>query len=214
MISGLDMSQHSHEIGPANLPFTRRGRKAAVQREKERTHNDISSADNTTPAPTMPTNTNAVAGPSSAPQSATIFTQGVSMLTPLPVQPQYQHPPPQTYMYPTAQQAYPPQPVHHPAMSHDRWENMATLFHSIREHARGFEYPTVSMAALETVLIRLYLESPVGLGTQPTMAAIMQNNLNPAGLPPQQQQPLQHANGSAGANSSEGVNGGGAEESN
>ena len=59
-------------------------------------------------------------------------------------------------------------------MSHDRWENMATLFNSVREHARGYEYPSVSVAALETVLIRLYLESPVGLGAQP---AIMQSGV-------------------------------------
>jgi len=65
---------------------------------------------------------------------------------------------------------------------------MSTLFHSIREHARGFEYPNVSVAALETVLIRLYLESPVGLGTQPSIAAIMQNgNLGQPQPPPQVQ---------------------------
>jgi len=40
------------------------------------------------------------------------------------------------------------------------------LFASIRQHARGFEYPGSSVAALESVLIRLYLESPLtgGLG--------------------------------------------------
>ena len=42
---------------------------------------------------------------------------------------------------------------------------MSTLFHTVREHARSFEYPQVSVAALETVLIRLYLESPMGVGT-------------------------------------------------
>jgi hypothetical protein len=53
-------------------------------------------------------------------------------------------------------------------MSNERWDNMATLFHSIREHARNFEYPSPSVAALETILIRLYLESPVGVGVQST----------------------------------------------
>jgi hypothetical protein len=44
---------------------------------------------------------------------------------------------------------------------------MAVLFHSIRDHARGFEYPGPSVAALESVLIRLYLESPVGVSAPP-----------------------------------------------
>jgi hypothetical protein len=43
---------------------------------------------------------------------------------------------------------------------------MATLFEAVRGHARAFEYPMASVAALETVLIRLYLESPVTMGSQ------------------------------------------------
>jgi hypothetical protein len=44
----------------------------------------------------------------------------------------------------------------------DRWDRMSVLYNHIREHARnGFEYPIPSVAALESVLIRLYLESPV-----------------------------------------------------
>ena len=39
---------------------------------------------------------------------------------------------------------------------------MSVLFGSIRDHARTFEYPSPSVVALESVLIRLYLESPVG----------------------------------------------------
>jgi len=45
--------------------------------------------------------------------------------------------------------------------ANERWDNMATLFNTIRDHARSFEYPSASVAALETVLIRLYLESPM-----------------------------------------------------
>jgi len=37
------------------------------------------------------------------------------------------------------------------------------LFNSIREHARAYDYPGPSVAALESVLIRLYLESPMGM---------------------------------------------------
>lgn len=39
---------------------------------------------------------------------------------------------------------------------------MSVLFDSIRTHARAYEYPGPSVVALESVLIRLYLESPVG----------------------------------------------------
>lgn len=169
-----DVSQHSHEIGLVNLPFTRRGRKAAAQRDKDRTGKEGSSPDATTsdPAtstdinPMASTNGNAVAGPSSAGQPSTTFGSAVSMLAPLPGHGPYPHPPPQNYNYAPTPQSFAPMPAH-PPISHDRWENMATLFNSVREHARGFEYPSVSVAALETILIRLYLESPVGLGTQP-----------------------------------------------
>ena len=43
---------------------------------------------------------------------------------------------------------------------------MSVLFQGIRENARNFEYPAPSVAALESVLIRLYLESPMG-GSKP-----------------------------------------------
>jgi len=58
---------------------------------------------------------------------------------------------------------------------HDRWERMSVLFHSIRDHARGFEYPMSSVAALESVLIRLYLESPVAVGVPPPGMVVQQN---------------------------------------
>jgi hypothetical protein len=183
-----DVSQHSHEIGLANLPYTRRGRKAAAQREKDRTGKDSSSPEDP-PAtagvnPIAGANGNAVAGPSSAGQPSNAFGSAVSMLAPLPGQAAYPHPPPQTYAYAPAPQPFAPLNAH-PPMSHDRWENMATLFNSVREHARGFEYPSVSVAALETVLIRLYLESPVGLGTPPV---IMQNGTVHHRPPPLQTQ--------------------------
>ncbi|KAG5654706.1 hypothetical protein H0H81_007462 [Sphagnurus paluster] len=180
------ISQHSHEIGLANLPFTRRGRKAA-QREKERAQPSVEPS---TPAPAA--TTNVVAGPSSVPPPPppTMFTSTVSMLAPLPAQPPYHHPP---FTYAPVPQQFAPPPQVHPAMSHERWENMATLFNSVREHARGFEYPSVSVAALETVLIRLYLESPVGLGAQPSMAAIMQSHVS---TPQPQPQPQVQSNSS------------------
>lgn len=39
---------------------------------------------------------------------------------------------------------------------------MAVLFESVRNRSRTFNYPSPSVAALEAVLIRLYLESPLG----------------------------------------------------
>lgn len=93
----------------------------------------------------------------SNPQMQPSFTSAVSMLAPLPNQQPYQATQ-QSYGYAPVQQ-YPL------AQAQDRWDNMSTLFHTVREHARSFEYPQVSVAALETVLIRLYLESPMGVGT-------------------------------------------------
>lgn len=202
----LDMSQHSHEIGPANLPFTRRGRKAAVQRDKERSQKETTSTD---PSPAPGATTNAIASPS----SGSLFSSAVSMLAPLPGQPQYQQHPPSSFGY-APMTGYGPPPVH---PTHDRWENMATLFHSVRENARGFEYPPVSVAALESILIRLYLESPpVGHGTAPTMTTVMQNGLTQARpLPPPAQSlhSSQQANGATSSAGTDGVNGAAADDS-
>ena len=77
-----------------------------------------------------------------------------------PVQQQQQHP-----TMPQAQaQAQPQGPPTHHDLTQDRWDRMAVLFQGIRNHARNFEYPAPSTAALESVLIRLYLESPMGSG--------------------------------------------------
>ncbi|KAG6821394.1 hypothetical protein H0H93_014191 [Arthromyces matolae] len=172
--NGLDSSHHSHEIGPANLPFTRKGRKAAAQVAKEQRPEaptgDLSA--HTTPAPASGSNPAATHSSSvPPPQAVNSYTASVSMIAPLPNQhpaAQYVAPP---FSYHAA--AAPPPPVQ-PAMSLDRWENMATLFNSVREHARVFEYPSVSVAALETILIRLYLESPVSLNAQPSIASVVQ----------------------------------------
>ena len=50
-----------------------------------------------------------------------------------------------------------------PLSQNEQWERMSVLFNSIREHARAYEYPTPSVVALESVLIRMYLESPMGM---------------------------------------------------
>ncbi|KAJ7786546.1 hypothetical protein B0H16DRAFT_1490827 [Mycena metata] len=146
------VAQHSHEIGLANLPFTRRGRKAAAQQEKEK------------PARKQPklshgSSPGSTAAAASSTSVRSLFwrpylgrrTLLLNNRLPCPTPPQYK---PQS-----APSAVGP-------MAHERWENMATLFESVRGHARTFEYPSASVAALETVLIRLYLESPVTLGSQ------------------------------------------------
>jgi len=63
---------------------------------------------------------------------------------------------------------------------------MSVFFNSIREHARAFDYPGPSVVALESVLIRLYLESPMGMMGGPGIGALgpgMQGI-----MPPPQQQ--------------------------
>ena len=70
------------------------------------------------------------------------FQTAISMLAPLPAM--GQTPPPSV------------------ELSQERWDRMGVLFQSIRDHARTFEFPAPSVAALESVLIRLYLESPIG----------------------------------------------------
>lgn len=140
----LDNSQHSHEIGPANLPFTRRGRKAAVQQEKVQSKRAKTSS-SVTPAP--PSIQNSISAPT-------------NFSLPLPF-PQSNVPAP----FPQAQFGY-QQPLMGQqqtslAASQERWDRMSVLFDSIRAHARALEYPIPSVAALESVLIRLYLESPM-----------------------------------------------------
>lgn len=58
----------------------------------------------------------------------------------------------------------PVQPVAPPDIMQDRWDRMSVLFQAIRDNARTFEFPAPSVAALESVLVRLYLESPMGGG--------------------------------------------------
>jgi len=153
------ISQHSHEIGLANLPFTRRGRKAAVEQEKQKSRKlakltHPSSAGGST-------SQNSAAG-TSATQTKEQFSNAISMLAPLPA-PYQPEPgqPPGSYYAQAAPAAAAPATSSSASVSHDRWENMATLFGAVRGYARTFEYPSASVAALETVLIRLYLESPV-----------------------------------------------------
>lgn len=207
----VDVSQHSHEIGLANLPFTRRGRKAAVQQEKERSRKS-QKLDGTDVggSASMGSTSNAIAGPSGI-QPSNQFSTAVSMLAPLPA--------PSMFSQPSTSHPYGPQPSYPYTappnggqFSHDRWENMSTLFSAVREHARGFEYPTASVAALETVLIRLYLESPVGMGPQPSLGNVMQNGML-AQPGPQAQGHVSNGPANGSAPNGTGVDGSGDDES-
>lgn len=171
-----DIAQHSHEIGLANLPFTRRGRKQAVQNEKSMTRNKS--------VPASDHDMNASAAGAASPSNQHTFSSSVSMLAPLPGQ-TYAPPAPQPYGFANAIHSFPPNPppavqsqqtMGQPNLPHERWENMATLFQTVRDHARAFEYPAASVAALETVLIRLYLESPMGPAGQ-NMGTMVQNSI-------------------------------------
>ncbi|KAF9076049.1 hypothetical protein BDP27DRAFT_1284743 [Rhodocollybia butyracea] len=189
-------SQHSHEIGPANLPFTRRGRRAAAEAEKTKSTkhirfaNDDHSGSNTASSTPIP-------GPSSVPQPQSSptnnYSSGVSMVAPIPTQSTYQSTP-QPYNYQTQYQyASPPAPIptstapppavppaqHTADLSHERWQNMETLFQNVRENARSFSYPTASVAALETVLLRLFLEGPTQsvMGQQQMAAPMMTQSM-------------------------------------
>lgn len=63
-------------------------------------------------------------------------------------------------MFPPAPPRPAPAQVTLPSQN-ERWDNMQHLFSHIRQNAAAYEYPNASVAALETVLIRLFLESPV-----------------------------------------------------
>ncbi|KIY51259.1 hypothetical protein FISHEDRAFT_18031, partial [Fistulina hepatica ATCC 64428] len=149
-------SQHSHEIGLANLPFTRRGRRAAVQEEKERVRKGIKFAGGSASAPPAPSTS---APPAAAPPLAAAPSSygSISMMASMPTAPVFPAQP--AYAYPPAMPAI--GPIGQGVVGQDRWDNMASLFTHIREHARGFEFTAASVAALETVLIRLYIESPM-----------------------------------------------------
>ncbi|KAF7303268.1 hypothetical protein MKEN_01290900 [Mycena kentingensis (nom. inval.)] len=187
------LQQHTHEIGAANLPFTRRGRKLAVQEQGRKGKKAAAAA--AVAAALSAAGPSAVESDSEPSTSAHHAppTQAIAMLAPLP-----------GVGFASAQWP-PPQPgAPGPGVSHDRWNNMATLFESIRAHARTYEYPLPSVAALETVLIRLYLESPVALNAQGAIATAAHAIQTPAPVDPNIQPDLEDADADADAASDSG----------
>lgn len=194
-------AQHSHEIGIANLPFTRRGRRAQVEQEKARSvrrrsevNNEQGRASVSASAAVTPVAVQRLDEPDlhsmtpelqDPPPEQTIdpvlfahdpTTQFTSMTQ--PVQPVHQMPPTPAPPQPQQMMAPPPPPqpaplpqvtqitqLHHPqALTQDdqaRWDRMSVLFEHVRNAARTFEHAPPSVAALETILVRMYLEGPL-----------------------------------------------------
>lgn len=215
-----DNAEHSHPIGLENYPFTRRGRKAAVLQEKERSRKYQKKEDGTaipappeTPQPVPSTSFLPHQAPVQAPQPHIPGpSQPVNQFTPVQMmapphtqhahthtqfqsqpQPPYGYVPPSYGMQPVPTME---NPIQAAPITQDRWQNMSTLFNSIREHSRTFNYPFTSVVALESVLIRLFLESPVSLqsalgpgGANPNVApsiSMPENHQHTNNPPPQE----------------------------
>lgn len=160
-----DIAEHSHEIGLANLPFTKRGRRAqAEEAQQGRTRSSRAGGEDDssdTNPQNMSIDSNAVPGPSNGAPSA----------APSPIPQPSQSPSLQTFQTAMAmmgpqqpqqpQQTIPISAIDPQMIAQDRWDRMGVLFQGIRENARSFEYPAPSIAALESILLRLYLESPI-----------------------------------------------------
>ncbi|KAF9643453.1 hypothetical protein BDM02DRAFT_3104406 [Thelephora ganbajun] len=188
-------AQHSHEIGLANLPFTRRGRRAQVEQEKARSarrRSDVEQSRASTSAPTAVTpgtvqqleepglhsiTPEIQDPPSEQTIDPALFAHNpTTQFTPMTTQPVHQLPSNPAPPPPQPQQVMPPPPpqpamltqiaqIHHPqSLVQDeqaRWDRMSVLFEHVRNAARTFEHAPPSVAALETVLVRMYLESPL-----------------------------------------------------
>jgi hypothetical protein len=186
-----DVSQHSHEIGHVNLPFTRRGRRAQAASKAAVAGSNPSvppaspsqpgvsclQPNQTTgqvgaPIRTQPEITQAFS--SSYPHFPSMsmpIPQGFGAVTQLPATSSAPAPPPVSVPALTPTPTPHPFPVPSPnqpvvtdereRMERERWDRMDVLYQNIRNNARQFEYPAASVAALESVLVRMYFESPI-----------------------------------------------------
>ena len=182
------MSQHSHEIGPANLPFISRGRRAQV----------ASKSAQASPHPATPAlpagqshlsgipQSNATVGQVAAPMRGQTDPSPLAFSTPYPHFPSMTMPLPHGLggvmplpppALPVAAQVI--SPADRGRMEHERWERMNVLFQSIRNNASRFEYPAPSVAALESVLVRMYFESPISAPQHPQPHSAAYSTPNP-----------------------------------
>jgi len=236
-----DVSQHSHEIGSANLAFTRRGRRAQAAAKS------ALAGPGPVPQP-LPLSQSQPGGPSPLPnltagQVAPMRPQGQPELTPTfsspyPHFPSMSMPPPQglgsviplpaaatassSALAPVPAPAPAPPPFPVPSsgqavvssdrerMERERWDRMDVLYQSIRSNARQFEYPAASVAALESVLVRMYFESPIPAPhphPQPPHPAYATGTLPLTQVVPQQppeNMTMGHGDGSEGTSESDG----------
>ena len=178
-----DVSHHSHEIGFANLPFTRRGRRAQAAIKAA----VAGSSPSLPPAsPSQPGGSSLQPNPTTGQVTAPMRAQpeiSHSFSSPYPHFPSMSMPIPQGFgavtplPTPSSAPAPAPTPAPHPfpvpspnqavanndreRMERERWGRMDVLYQNIRNNARQFEYPAPSVAALESVLVRMYFESPI-----------------------------------------------------
>ena len=220
------MSQHSHEIGPANLPYTSRGRRAqaasksALGSPHPVTPQATTAGDQSQPGVSGVPQSNAPAGQVAAPVRPHPDLP-LAFSTPYPHFPSMTMPLPQglggVAPLPTSTSTPPVLPVpvsatqgisagDHGRMERERWARMNVLYQSISNNAIEFEYPAPSVAALESVLVRMYFESPISAPQhpQPHPAAYPTPNLQLAQLGhPQQPENIDHADLSDSASGSD-----------
>ncbi|KAG2120652.1 uncharacterized protein F5147DRAFT_600785 [Suillus discolor] len=171
------IAEHSHPIGLANLPFTRRGRRQTVLAEKEESKRALQAA-STAPAAT---------------QQESSSTSSQTQVQNYPSNPPLAHLPHPFSAFPGPPAIGYPHigPPQGSPSQQELWDRMSILFNSIREHARAFDYPGPTVVALESVLIRLYLESPMGVVGGPGFGVLGPSMHGGAMAPHQHQQPQQ-----------------------
>jgi hypothetical protein len=178
-----DVSQHSHEVGHANLPFTRRGRRAQAAAKSTVVGPDPSVPPVSPSQPGGPclqpnqTTGQMVAPMRAQPELSPAYSspyphfpsmsmplpQGLGAVIPLPTSSSAPAPAPTLtpHPFPVPSPTQAVAPNDRERMERERWDRMDVLYQSIRTNARQFEYPAASVAALESVLVRMYFESPI-----------------------------------------------------
>jgi len=158
--------QHSHAVGDANLPFTRRGRRMEAAKQKVKTQGfGEENANDDEELPRL----NAVQTQATPRLQQQPTPQPVSVPVPVPVAAQA---PAQAQAPAPAPAPAPATPVVQPRPvqvqqtgQQEVFDRLEVLFQNIRSNSRGgYEYPGASVVALETVLLRLYLEGPMRRG--------------------------------------------------
>ncbi|KAI0296215.1 hypothetical protein BC826DRAFT_1091185 [Russula brevipes] len=208
------VSQHSHEVGFANLPYTRRGRRAQAAARAAAGGSDSPTVLQA-PSPQLggpcpppnPTTGQVAAAPMRAqpelsagfstpyphfPSMTMPLPQGLGAVVPLPPStstpaPVPTTPAPHPFPVPSSTQAV--GSGDRERMERERWDRMDVLYQSIRNNTRQFEYPAASVAALESVLVRMYFESPISALQPQPHPAYAPATLAQAAPQQQQQQP-------------------------